>query len=160
MLVPALRRIGLVLAALLALSGAAFAQDGDVPLIVFGDMVIGHVNVEENRTCTLNNRYLPGQMVVWRVEVVDPSTGEEMNAEQLSEVELQLADGQTFEMHYGEHPPEEPTDAYWTASWTIPEDYPTGVVDYTVVATGEDGRVGELNKFPIETSTLTVVASE
>lgn len=160
MLVPALRRIGLVLAGLVAVSGAAWAQNDDVPLIVFGDMVIGHVNVEESRTCTLNNRFRPGQMVVWRIEVVDPTTGEEMNADQLSEVELQLADGQTFEMQYGEHPADEPTDVYWTAFWNIPEDYPSGVVDYTVVATAEDGRTGELNKFPIETSTLTVVAPE
>lgn len=148
----------IALVAALALLGSAAAQEA--PLIVFGDMVFGHVNPPEGRACTLNNRFTHEQMVVWRVKVIDPATGVEMDDAELDTVELRLADGQVFEMSFGEHPPGDPTDAYWTRFWTIPADYPTGVVEYTVVATAADGRTGELIPFPIETSTLTIVAAE
>lgn len=148
----------IALVAALALLGSATAQEA--PLIVFGDMVYGHENPPEGRSCTLNNRFTHEQMVVWRVKVVDPATGVEMDDAELDDVELRLADGEAFEMTFGEHPPGDPTDAYWTASWTIPADYPTGVLDYTVVATAADGRTGELIPFPIESSTLTIVAAE
>lgn len=158
-----MRRFALVptliaLVAALALFGSALAQEA--PLIVFGDMVYGHENPPEGRSCTLNNRFTHEQMVVWRVKVVDPASGVEMDDAELDTVELRLADGETFELTFGEHPPGDPTDAYWTTSWTIPTGYPTGVLDYTVLATAPDGRTGELIPFPIESSTLTIVAAE
>lgn len=140
------------------LASTAVAQDA--PLIVFGDMVYGHENPPEGLSCTLNNRFSHDQMVVWRFKVIDPSTGIDMDDSELASVVLTLADGQDFAMSFGEHPPGDPTDAYWTASWVIPSDYPTGVLDYTVVATDDDGRSGEMIGFPIESSTLTIVAAE
>lgn len=149
-------RTALVLAATLVACGLAVGW-AQAPLIVFGDMVYGHENPPEGASCTLNNRYSPGQMVVFRIRVLDPMDGTDMDDTELETVELQLADGQTFAMTFGEHPPRAPTDAYWTVGWTVPEGYPSGVLEYTVIATGLDGRVGELNMFPIESSTLTIL---
>ena len=59
----------IALVAALALFGSALAQEA--PLIVFGDMVYGHENPPEGRSCTLNNRFTHEQMVVWRVKVVE-----------------------------------------------------------------------------------------
>ncbi len=158
-----MRRLALapVLIALLAAAavlGTAAAQEA--PLIVFGDMVYGHENPPEGQSCTLNNRFAHEQMVVFRNKVIDPATGVEMDDAELEGVELRLADGQSFEMTYGDHPPDESTDAYWTASWVVPADYPTGVLDYTVVATAADGRTGELIPVMIDSSTLTIIAAQ
>ena len=149
-------RVFLALAATL-FAGALATAWAQAPLVVFGDMVYGHENPPEGASCTLNNRFLPGQMVVFRIRVLDPMDGSDMDDATLASVELQLADGQTFAMTFGEHPPREPVDAYWTAGWVIPDGYPSGVLEYTVVATALDGRVGELITFPIDTSTLTIL---
>lgn len=137
---------------MVSLFGVSWAQN----LVVVGDMVIGRDN-NEGATCVLTSRFLHEQQVVWRAKVVDPMTNAELSDMELASVEITLVDGQVFEMEYGEHPPREPVDAYWTAAWVIPADYPSGVVEFTITATHTDGRTGDLVTFPIEASLLTVL---
>lgn len=136
------------------------AQDA-VPLIVFGDTVTGSKNVPEDqrgtRLCVLNSRFPRNSEVVWRVRVIDPATGQAMDDTMLEKVEVQLGDGQTFEMEYGGHPPpQRDREFYWATPWLIPKEYPTGSVAYTVTATATDGRTGEYKPFDIPSSSLTV----
>lgn len=93
----------------------------------------------------------------WRARVYDPQTGELMGEEDLASVEVQLANGETVSMHYGSHPPDDPTgEFYWTGSWVIPVDHATGTLNYTVVAESTDGRTGEFAPFKVKPSLLTV----
>ena len=142
---------GIVLC-MMSLLGMVWAQN----LVVVGDMVIGGEN-NEGATCVLASRFLHEQQVVWRAKVVDPVTNAELTDMELTSVEVTLIDGQVFEMEFGEHPPREPVDSYWTTNWVIPADYPSGIVDFTVMATHSDGRTGELVSFPIEASMLTIL---
>lgn len=131
-------------------------------LIVYGDTVQGGKNVPEDqaaeRSCVLTNRFPRNAEVVWRVEVIDPETGQAMDDTMLDKVEVTLSDGQVFEMEYGPHPPppRPARDSYWTVPWTIPADYPTGTLGYTVRATDPQGRIGEFMPFDIPSSLLTV----
>jgi hypothetical protein len=154
MSISAIRRslmMGIALS-MVSLFAMAWAQN----LVVLGDMVIGHENYE-GTTCVLTNRFLHEQQVVFRAKVVDPMTSAELSDAELTSVAVTLVDGQVFEMEYGEHPPREPVDGYWTAAWVIPADYPSGVVDFTITATAADGRTGDLITFPIEASLLTIL---
>jgi hypothetical protein len=140
----------------------ASAQDGEVKLIVFGDIVQGSKNVAEEdkpaRSCVLSSRFPRNSQMVWRMKVVDPATGEMMTDETLEKVEVTLSDGQVFEMEYGPHPPapNPPRDSYWTVPWLVPEDYPTGTLGYTVTATAKDGRTGEFKPIDIAPSLPTI----
>jgi hypothetical protein len=151
---------GLLLAGVTGRINPASAQDA-VPLIVFGDTVQGGKNVPEDqaadKTCVLTSRYPRNSEVVFRVRVIDPTTGQAMDDTTLEKVETILGDGTVAEMDYGGHPPPaRDRDFYWTVPWLIPKDYPTGSVAYTVIATAIDGRTGEYKPFDIPSSSLTV----
>lgn len=44
----------------------------------------------------------------------------------------------------------------WTASWTIPADYPTGIVEVQVLLKSKSGGYGKFVQVPVATSQLTV----
>jgi hypothetical protein len=155
-------------ALLVGLAAVAFgrstvsAQDQASKLIIAADMVQGTKNIPEDqmaqRACVMTNRFPRNGELVWRARVTDPRTGEPMDGAMLSNVEVQLSDGQVFKMEYGPHPPapNPPRDYYWTINWVIPADYPTGTLNYTIVAADNEGRIGEFKPFDIPPSLLTI----
>jgi hypothetical protein len=138
------------------------AQEEAGKLVVFGDIVQGGKNVPEDqralRSCVLSSRFPRNSEIVWRMRVIDPETGEQMDDQMLEKVEVELSDSQIFEMEFGPHPPppNPPRDSYWTVPWTVPEDYPTGTLSYTVAATATDGRAGEFKPFDVPSSLPTI----
>lgn len=162
--------ISLIVVLLLALSACADSTGEDEvtttavsvqqPLVIQADTVSGPLNIpEEERgsaVCVQQSRFARNSEIVWRARVIDPVTGEELSDEALSSVVVNLGDGQTLEMRYGPHPRDNPTDSFWTTSFDIPEDYPTGTLDYEVVATASDGRTTSFKPFDVAPSLLTV----
>lgn len=130
-----------------------------LPLAVAADTVWGPLNVPEDQrggqVCVLGNRFPRNSEIVWRARVFDPATETELDDGSAS-VEVRLADGQVFEMRYGPHPRENPTDFFWTTAFDIPIDYPSGTLNYEIVATSTDGRVGMFAPFDVAPSLLTV----
>lgn len=110
--------------------------------------------------CVVSSRFQPGQSVVWRIKVYDPTTGSPMDDKALDSLVVTLKDGQTFEGEYGPHPGSNPTDYFWSADWSIPQDYPTGSVPYQVNAKSKDGRTGTFSEFNVGPSLLTVVVAQ
>jgi len=142
-------------------SSAAAAQD-QPKLVIAADMVQGGKNVPEDqraeRACVTTNRFPRNSQMVWRARVFDPATGNPLEGEALSKVEVNLSDGQVFEMEYGSHPPapNPPRDYYWTVGYLVPKDYPTGTLGYTITATDTQGRTGEFKPFDIPSSLPTI----
>lgn len=143
---------------LFAVGEAAAPAAGKVPLIVVDNIVVGRVNVPQERVCVQASRFLRGEQVVWQIKVVDPSTGKEMKSSQIKKIWVELVDGQVLEAKYGDRPKDNPTDGFWAAAWEIPKNYPTGVVDYTIYAEAVDGRTGKNVKFMLEVAMLTIIA--
>lgn len=135
------------------------AQDA-VPLIVFGDTVLSTKNLTDEmkptRACVLNNRFPRNSEIVWRVRVMDPLTGLQMDDTTIEKAEVTLGDGQVLEMEFGPHPRKEPRDFYWTVPWLVPKDYPTGTLLYSITASSKDGRTGEFKPFDIPPSLLVI----
>ncbi|MFB6170961.1 MAG: hypothetical protein ABEJ23_00385 [Haloarculaceae archaeon] len=128
------------------------------PLIVMYDTVLAAETTAEGQApCSLTNRFLHGQKVIFRVNVINPDTGEEMGTDALSRVAVDIKNGggQTVEANYGKHPPQQPMDEYWVAPWTVPDSFPAGPVDFSIVA--EDGREAKTYGFDIPPSSLTVL---
>jgi hypothetical protein len=112
------------------------------------------------KSCVQASRIPIGGQVVWRIKVLDPRTGKEMSDQNLTSVVVKLSDGQTFAAKYGGHPSSAPVDYFWATSWKVPADYPTGSVDYTVVATDKEGRTGEWHQLKVASAMLQIVATD
>lgn len=128
-------------------------------LFIDADTVLGPTNLTEEekplKTCVQLSRFAHNEEVVWRVKVVDPTTGEPMDDAALESVEVVMGD-QTLELHYGPHPRDNPVDFFWTVGWEVPEEYPTGTVNYTIEAAAADGRTGTWEQFGVQAAMLTV----
>jgi hypothetical protein len=136
-------------------SPPAFSQ----PTFFFeGDMVRGEPQPGVKApVCVLASQFKRGDQVVWRIRVLDPATGQGLDDKALKSVQVQLADGQTLNARYGGHPPKgKPSDYFWSVSWKIPADYPTGSLSYTVKAVGQDERSASWAPFKMAPSQLTV----
>lgn len=141
-------------------STTTVAAPPDTVLAVSADIVWGPLNIPEDQratqVCVLGNRFPKNSEIVWRARVVDPVTGEDMSDEELASVQVQLSDGQVLDMRYGPHPPDTPADFFWTTSFDIPVDYPSGTLGYEIVATAADGRTGTFTQFQVAPSLLTI----
>jgi hypothetical protein len=160
------RRLGLLVAAigaLLVLGAVPTFAQGEAPpgdwLFIDADTVWGPANIPDEEqasvSCVQNNRFARNEEIVWRVKVLDPLTGEPMDDTTLDVVQVALPD-QTLDMRYGPHPRDTPADAFWTVSWDVPEDYPTGELPYTVTATAADGRSGIYEQFNVSPARLII----
>jgi hypothetical protein len=126
-------------------------------LFVAADMVQGGHNVPEGgSSCVLNSQFPRNSEMVWRVRISDPQTGDLMGDDSIDSVVINLSNGESIEMGYGPHPRQPPQTFYWTASWVVPVDSPTGTLDYEVVATATDGRTGSWEPFAVQASLPTI----
>jgi len=140
-------------------SGATTEPGGKAALIIDGDTVQGPKNLRDAekplRSCVQASRFAHNEQIVWRVKVLDGATGAELDDTALISVEVKLPD-QTLALKYGPHPAKDPLDFFWTTSWTVPEDYPSGSLDYSIVATAADGRTATWEQFKVTAALLTI----
>jgi hypothetical protein len=136
--------------ALLAIGLTVQDARADTPRMFFeGDMVLA-------QACVLKSRFTHGEGVVFRVRVLDPGTGQQLDAAKLKSLVIELGDGKKIPMKYGGHPRGGTEDAFWSGSWKVPESYPTGTLAYTVVATDLKGQEVHWQPFTVKNSTLTI----
>jgi hypothetical protein len=110
--------------------------------------------------CVLNSQFKYKELVVWRVRVFDPAKKEQIGKGELKSLVVHLSDGIKLPMHFGKHPPKNSTDHFWTVSWLIPPNYPTGSFGYKVVATEKSGKQHSWQPFNVKSSSLTVIAAK
>lgn len=142
-------------------AGAATASTpAKAALAISADLVVGPKNMTDaekpTHSCVLQSRFPRNSQVVWRARVTDAASGTQMDDAKLESLIVKLGDGQTFPMKFGQHPKTNPTDAFWATSWTVPQDYPTGSVDYTITAIGKDGSTATFEQFKVASSLLTI----
>lgn len=143
-------------------SGAAAAAAEPGRIYIYADTVIGSKGMTDEekplRSCTEQSRFAPGEQLGWRIKVYDSATGDELSDADVASVQIKLGDGQVFDAKYGGHGKPEPTAFFWANFWVIPTDYPTGLLEYTIVATTTDGRTAEFthDTINIASSMLTI----
>lgn len=141
---------------LLALASLALAQP---KYFIKADAVRGAQGAQ-GAVCVPNSVFFPGEMVVFRAEVYDAATGEELSFDQIQErgitATVKLDNGESVEMFFpppeGEGPPpaegEEgpPPGAnleFFRGPWAIPADFPTGLYNWTIEVTDAEGNTAE-----------------
>lgn len=125
-----------------------------------GDMVRG--GTEKGMTgpvCVLASQFKRGESVVWRIRLRD-AQGRDVDGGMVKSVTVKLPDGQTFPARFGPHPKGKDTDRFWSTSWLVPADYPTGMLSYQVIATAGDGSQHAWSPFKVAMSELTIVPGE
>lgn len=109
--------------------------------------------------CVLDSQFKHAEEIVWRVRVLDGRNGKPVDDKGLKSLVVQLPNGASVALKYGGHPNRGPqTDHFWSASWQVPADYPSGSFTYTVVATDKHGKTKSWQPFNVGLSQLTVVA--
>jgi hypothetical protein len=134
-------------------------------LILQGDTVRSPEGLtDEEKTflsCTQQSRYPQGSRIVWRFKALDPISGKALDDKGIKSFDLTLPDGKTQAFKYGGHPggaTAVPTDFFWTAGFSVPKDYPTGLFNFQIKAVGIDGAVGTFDQLKVSSSLLTIVA--
>lgn len=108
----------------------------------------------EHAVCVVNSRFEQGWRMVFRAAVTDKDTEEFIED---AEVKVVLENGDEFEMELGEHGDD--GTLLYSVGWTIPEDFPTGSLDYEIIAT-VDGEEYAYEPFDVEPSKLTIIEPE
>jgi hypothetical protein len=149
-------RVFLFFLAVVAASGASsLAWPQGMPQLFFeGDMVRGAGAAAP--ACVLTSQFKRNEAVVWRVRVLDQS-GRALDDKGLKGLIVEMSNGQKLPLHFGPHPRGRTDDYFWTASWLIPESYPTGTFAYKVITTDLNGRSHSWEPFKVDISQLTVI---
>ncbi len=147
----------LAAAAVLALPGAALAAS---PQLFFsGDMVTSPPDGSKAPDCVLASQFKHGMGVVFRVRVQNAS-GDSVTDKDVKSLTVDLSSGQTVNLKYGGHPHSKPEDYFWSGSWKIPADFPSGSMSYKVVATLTDGTTQDWAPFKVAPSQLTILPGD
>lgn len=130
---------------------AGAAPQGRLVYWVQVDVVRGHEQ-PTGTVCVQTGVFKHGELIVWRINVFETASGrhignEGKNIAEINERGLKatvyLQNGTSLVAKYDKHPPRgkegEPVRYFWTTSWQIPNDYPTGTLRWWVIVTDKAG---------------------
>ncbi|MBI4308019.1 MAG: hypothetical protein HY684_04360 [Chloroflexi bacterium] len=115
------------------------------PIAFYVDTTTGNpseYNIGATASCIRTGNFKRGMRVVFRMEIVDTSTGKVLQGADVEQASVKLPGGKEAKFSYGPHGRNEPIVWLWATGWTIPMDYPLGVVNYTVEVVTKDGKKG------------------
>jgi len=140
-------------------SGATQAPSQANHLMVDLDTLRGSKNIsaedKPTQSCVQLNMFAKNEQIVFRVRIYDPTTGQAMDNTTIDKIEIKFKNGTALDpMKYGPHPKDAPNESFWTQSFVIPEDFPTGALDFTVTATDKEGRTGTFTPIHYSPSAL------
>lgn len=118
-------------------------------IVVLGDTINSHLQADA--VCVVDSRFERGHTIVFRGNVLDEKTGKIVED---AKVKVVLGNGEEYDMKLGEHGAE--ATLLYTVSWTIPDDFPTGTLDYKIIA-NVDGKDYSYEPFNVSLSKLTIL---
>jgi hypothetical protein len=123
----------------------------DQKLVLYGDVV------SSTAGCVVQNRFAPGDSIIFRMTAQNPITG---RLAEDAKLQVHLSTGEVIDMHLGSHPPGAPNgEKYWTAKYEVTDQTPKGILDYYVTAETASAR-GEFRPFHMPPSLLTIVSGD
>lgn len=134
-------------------------------LILQGDTVRSPEGLtDEQKTylaCVQQNRFPQGSRIVWRYKVIDPLTNKALDDKQIKSFDVTLPDNTKAAFKYGGHggTKENPLEYFWTAGFSIPVSYPTGLFTFKISATSNEGAVGTWDQFKVAAAQVQIVAA-
>jgi hypothetical protein len=112
-------------------------------------------------SCVEQSRFPQSSRIVWRFKAIDPVSGKALDDTAIQSFTLTLPDGTTSAFKYGGHGGTKPNylDYFWTAGFSIPATYPTGLFTYKIAVTSTTGLTGtwSSDQFKVAAAQLTIV---
>jgi hypothetical protein len=91
-------------------------------------------------SCAPSRTFAPGMQPVFKVGIFDPDSGEQLGADELDSVAVNIDGGPSVDLAWGGDAEENPADE-WSGNWVIPEDAEPGDWGYTVEVTDGDANI-------------------
>lgn len=141
----------MMLAVPVVVTPAGAVPQGRLVYWVQVDVVRGHEQ-PTGTVCVQTGVFKQGELIVWRINVFETASGRQIGNEGKNIAEVNerglkvtayLENGQSIVAKYDKHPPSakagDPVRYFWTSSWQVPNDYPTGTLRWWVVVTDKTG---------------------
>lgn len=154
---------GMLLGGLAASAAPAQEAKPEGKLILFADTDVFATPANPDN-CTMRNRFKHGEGVGFRLYAIDGGSGK---ADESATVVVHImTGGKTYDLtaKYRGVPQKDDTGAampihagMWTAKWTVPDDAPTGTVQYSATAKDKYGRTAEWTPEGGKPSFVTIV---
>jgi hypothetical protein len=105
---------------------------------------------------TMNNYFAPGSTVVFRSYAVDPKSRSIVAPKLVKYFYVSIPNQPPLKYKYDAAAPGASTGLPWTATWTVPADYPQGTVAFKTLLKLNTKRQGQFIQMPVSAAMLTI----
>ena len=105
---------------------------------------------------TMSNYFAPGSTVVFRSYAVDPQSRSIVAAKMVKYFYVSIPNQPPLKYKYDAAAPGASKGLPWTATWTVPADYPQGTVAFKSLLKLTTRRQGQFIQMPVSTAMLTI----
>jgi hypothetical protein len=109
-------------------------------------------------TGAIQNQFAPGSSVIFRAYAVDSKAHKVLVAKDVKYFYVSIPNQSTVKMTYNPTAPGASGRMVWTGTWTVPADYPVGLVPFKVLVKTQFKRIGQFVQMPVASSQLTISA--
>ena len=107
----------------------------------------------------LNDYFAPGSTVLFRAYAVDGKTHKVLAGKDVKYFYVTIPNQPNVKLKYDPTAKGATALLPWTGTWTVPSNYPGGLVDFKVFVKTTAKRHGEYVQFPVPASQLTITSS-
>jgi len=148
--------LGAVLAAV-TFTTAAAAQPNDVPYPApqVKEAFVAAQTV--NTVGVMSNYFAPGTRVVFRAYAVDGKTHKVLVAKDVKYFYVTIPNQPNVKLTYNGAAPGATPRLAWSGGWTVPANYPNGIVNFKILVQTKTKQRGQFVPLPVASSVLTIV---
>lgn len=118
------------------------------PLFIAGQTV--------NTSGAMSSFFAPGSTVVFRAYAVDTKTSKVLAAKDSKYFYVTIPNQPNVKLKFNPSAPGATARMPWTGTWTVPANYPAGLVNFKILAKSTAKRIGSFVQIPVSTSMLTI----
>lgn len=109
----------------------------------------------------MTNLFTRGETAVFRVFAVASKTKQVLTGDMVKYAYVQLANGTKVKLAYRGlgSATDQPARWTWSASWTVPSDFPLGVANYKVLFQSKAKQYGQFVEIPVTSAQMTIQRS-
>ena len=145
---------GLAAFALLATSAFADTAPAPFPAPSVGPLFIAGQTA--NTSGAMSSWFAPGSTVVFRAYAVDTKTSRLVVAQGAKYFYVTIPNQPNVKLKYDPKAPGATARMPWSGTWTVPSNYPAGIVGFKILAKSTAKRIGSFVQMPVSTSQLTI----